>query len=74
MEFVRACIDDLLVISNDNFDDYHNETKIVVKKLKGSWYQFQCSKSFFARDNLEYLSFKIVRLGIIHSTDKIQAI
>ena len=34
LECVRAYIDDLLIISNGNFEDCMNKVKIVLKKLK----------------------------------------
>ena len=34
----------------------------------------QCKKSFFARDNLECLDFKITRQGVTPLPDKVQAI
>ena len=32
LEYVRAYIDDLLIISNGNFEDYQNKLKIVLNK------------------------------------------
>ena len=52
LEYVRAYIDDVLVISNGNFDDHLNKVKIVLKKLKASGFKINAEKSFFARDNL----------------------
>ena len=34
LEYVRAYIDDLLIISNGNFEDHLNKVKIVSKKPK----------------------------------------
>ena len=34
LEHVRAYIDDLFIISNDNFEDHLNKVKTVLKKLK----------------------------------------
>ena len=58
LEYVRAYIDDLLIISNGNFEDHLNKVKIVLKKLKAAGFKINAEKSFFARDNLEYLGFK----------------
>ena len=33
LEYVRACVDDLLIISNGKFEDHLNKVKIVLKKL-----------------------------------------
>ena len=74
LEYVRAYIDDLLVISNGNFEGYLNKVKIVLKKLKAAGFKINAEKSKFARDNLEYLGFKISRQGITPLPDKVQAI
>ena len=34
LEYIRAYIDDPLIISNGNFGDYMNKEKIVLKNLK----------------------------------------
>ena len=34
LEYVRACIDDLLIISNGNFGDNSNKARIVFKKIQ----------------------------------------
>ena len=39
--------------------------KIVLTKLKAAGFKINAEKSFFARDNLEYLGFKITQQGII---------
>ena len=74
LEYVRAYIYDLLIISNSNFEDHQNKVKIVLKKFKAAGFKINAEKSFFARDNLEYLGFKITRQGIMPLPDKVQAI
>ena len=61
LEYIRAYIDDLLIISNGNFEDHPNKVKIVLKKLKAVGFNINADKLFFARDNYEYLGFKISR-------------
>mgnify|MGYP000536277061 CR=1 FL=1 len=41
LEYIRAYIDDLLIISSSNFEDHLNQVKIVPKKLPSSWFQNQ---------------------------------
>ena len=36
LEYVRAYIDDLLIISNGSFEDHLNKVKVVLKKLKAA--------------------------------------
>ena len=74
LEYIRAYIDDLLIFSNGNFEDHPNEVKIILNKLKAAGFKINANKSFFARDNLEHLSFKITRQGIMPLPDKVQAI
>ena len=68
LEYVRAYIDDLLFIRNGNFEDHLNKVKIVLKKLNAAGFKINEEKSFFSKDNLEYLGFKITL------PDKVQAI
>ena len=74
LEYVRAYIDDLLIISNGNFEDHLNKVKIVLNKLKAAGFKINAEKSFFAKDNLEYLDFKITRQGVMPLPNKVQAI
>ena len=74
LEYARAYIDGLLIIGNGNFEDNLNQVKIVVKKLKAAGFNINVEKSFFARDNLEYLGFNIITQGIMPLPDKVQAI
>ena len=74
LEYVRAYIDDLLIISNSSFQDHLNKVKIVLNKLKAAGFKINAEKSFFARDSLEYLGFLITREGIMPLPEKVQAI
>ena len=65
LEYVRAYIDVLLISSNGNFEDHLNKVKIVLKNLKAASFKINAEKSFFARDNLEHLGFKITRQCIM---------
>ena len=62
--YVRGYIDDLLIINN-----CPKKVKIVLKILKAAGFKIIEEKSFFARDNLEYLGFKITRQGIMPLPD-----
>ena len=73
-EYVRAYIDDLLVISNGTFDDHLNKLDKVFIKLQKAGFKVNTEKSFFAKDELEYLGFQITRTGIMPLPDKVQAI
>ena len=47
LEYVRAYIDDLLIISKSNFEDQLNKVKLVFKETESSWFQNQCRKILF---------------------------
>ena len=49
LEYVRAYIDDLFIISN--VEDHLNKVKVGFKKLKAAGFKINAGKSFFARDN-----------------------
>ena len=74
LEYVRAHIDDFLIISNGNFQDHLNKVNIVIKKLKAAGFKINAEKSFPVRDNLVYLGFKIFRQDTMPLPDKVQAI
>ena len=74
LKHARAYIDDLLIISNGNFEDHQNKVKILLKKLKAAGFKINAEKSFFAKNNLEYLGFQITRQGIMSLPDKVHAI
>ena len=71
LKHIRAYIDDSLIISNGNFEDHLNEVKIVLKKVKAAGFKINAEKSPFARNNLEYLGFKISRQGIMPLPDNL---
>ena len=59
-------VSDLLIISYGNLEDYLNKIKIVLKELKAAaGFKINAEKSSFARDDIEYLCFKISRQGIM---------
>ena len=52
LEYIRAYIDDQVIISNGSFEDHLNEVKIVLKKLKAAGVKINAKISFFARNVL----------------------
>ena len=68
---IIAYIDNIFIDSNRNVQDYLNEVKL--KKLKAAGFKINVEKSFFPKDSLEYLGFKITRQGIMPLPDKTQA-
>ena len=56
LEHVKVEIEDVLIVSNSNFEDHQNKVKTVLKKQKADGFKINADKSFFAEDNLEYLT------------------
>ena len=64
LDFVRACIDDLLVLTKGNFDEHLERLETVFERLLQAGLKVNARKSFFARGELEYLGYWITREGI----------
>jgi transposase InsO family protein len=74
LEFVRAYLDDLLVLTKGTFDDHLMCLAKVLDRLREAGLKINVKKSFFARVELEYLGYWITRDGIQPTTKKIDAI
>ena len=46
LEYFKAYIDDLSIISNGKFEDHLNKVKIVLKYLKAAGFKINAEKSF----------------------------
>ena len=74
MEFVRAYIDDLLVLTKHDYADHLRRLEEVFMRLQEAGLKVNAPKSFFARGELEYLGYWITREGIKPMPKKIEAI
>ena len=74
LEYARAYLDDLLVISKDTFEEHLEHIEKVLTRLNEASLKVNISKSTFCATELEYLGFWITRKGIQPITKKIQAI
>jgi hypothetical protein len=74
LEYVRAYIDDLLVITTSTLEDHLDKLSVVLSKLRDAGLKVNARKSFFAREELEYLGYWITRKGIQPTTHKVKAI
>jgi hypothetical protein len=74
LEFARAYIDDLLVISNGNFDDHLDKLEQVLSRLLEAGLKVNVPKSLFGREELEYLGYWITRDGVKPLNKKVEAI
>jgi RNase H-like domain found in reverse transcriptase/Reverse transcriptase (RNA-dependent DNA polymerase)/Integrase zinc binding domain len=74
LEYVRAYIDDLLVITKGSFEDHLEKLSKVLDKLRLAGLKVNVKKSYFAKAELEYLGYWITRDGIKPTTKKVNAI
>ena len=62
------------MISNKSFEDHIHKLDKVLKKLNQKGFEVNAEKSFFVRNELKYLEFRIIRQGIMPLPDKVEAI
>ena len=74
LEYVRAYIDDLLVITKGSWNDHLEQLDEVLFRLKNAGLKVNAKKSFFGKGELEYLGYWITRKGIQPVPKKIMAI
>jgi cleavage and polyadenylation specificity factor subunit 1 len=74
LEYVRAYIDDFLIITNLSFEDHMEKLDEVLTRVQQAGLKINARKSFFAKSELEYLGYWITREGIQPLPKKIQAI
>ena len=74
LEYVRAHLDDLLVISKTSFEDHLEKLEEVLKRLQKAGLKVNAAKSTFGVHECEYLGYVLTREGIKPQTKKIEAI
>ena len=74
MEYVRAYLDDLLILSKGDWNDHIEKLDRTLSKLAEAGLKVNCEKSFFGRTETEYLGFWITRHGMRPQTKKVEAI
>jgi len=74
LEFVRAYINDLLIITNGTYKDHLEKLSSVFTRLQHAGLKVNIKKSFFAQEELEYLGYWITREGIQPVANKVHAI
>ena len=73
LEFVRAYIDDLLVITKGTWEDHLKRLDEVLKRLQQAGLKVNAKKSFFGQSEIEYLGYWISREGIQPLPKKVEA-
>jgi hypothetical protein len=74
IEYVRAYIDDLLVITRGSLEDHLEKLREVLRRLRDAGLKVNAAKSFFCTYDIEYLGYILTRGGIKPQTKKVQAI
>ena len=74
LEYVRAYLDDLLIISCSTFEDHLDKLGKVLHRLQEKGLRINAPKSTFATDKIEYLGYILTRMGIKPQPGKVSAI
>ncbi len=74
LEFCRAYIDDLLVVSKGNFTNHLEHLEQVLTRLSAAGLKVNATKSHFCCNELEYLGYLVNREGIRPTMKKVEAI
>ena len=74
LEFARAYLDDILVISNKSFDEHLEHIEQVLNRLNEAGLKVCMPKSKICRQELEYLGYHISRKGIQPIAKKVEGI
>jgi hypothetical protein len=75
LEYVRAYIEDLLVITKNSHDDHLGKLEQVFIQLRNAGLKVNAAESFFCAEKKEYLGYILTtRGGIKLQSKKVQAI
>jgi len=74
LEYVRAYIDGLLVITRGTLEDHLEKLREVLRRLRRAGLIVKAAKSFFCTHKIEYLCYILTREGIKRHPKKVQAI
>src|SRR5687767_13467502 len=74
LEFVRAYLDDLLIISKTDFNEHLEHLEDALNRLSEAGLKVNAPKCLFCKAELENLGYWITRNGIKPVTNKVEAI
>jgi hypothetical protein len=74
LDYVRAYIDDLLILSKGDWSNHLDKLEAVLQRIEDSGLKVNAKKSFFGQSELEYLGYWITPTGIQPIPKKVQAI
>jgi hypothetical protein len=73
LEFVRVCIDDVLLASKTTFLNHLFKLDEVLRRIRLAGLKVNAKKSFFAKDELKHLGCWVTRKGIQPMPKKVDA-
>ena len=73
-EFIRAYIEDLLILTKGDWTYHVQKLELTITKLKGKRLKWNIEKSFFRQAEMGYLSFWVTRYGFKPINRNIEAI
>jgi hypothetical protein len=74
LEFVRTCLDNLLIISSSTFNNHLHKMELVLKLLSDHGLRVHAKKSTFCANEIEHLWYWFTESGIQHMSKKVSAI
>jgi hypothetical protein len=74
LEFVRAYIDDILVLTHSDWKDHIAKLTLVFERIQSAGLKVNAVKSFFGKNAVEYLGYWITRKGIQPLPKKVEAL
>ena len=74
LEYVRAYLDDVLLITKGDWQDHLDKLEQVLERLQQAGLKINAEKSFFGRPETEYLGYWVTREGVKPLSQKIEAV
>ncbi len=72
LDYVRAYIDNILIITRGTLGDHLSKVEIVLAKLRNAGLKVNATKLFFCTHEIEYLGYILTRDGIKPQPKKVQ--
>ena len=73
LEYTLTYIDDILITSNDSYEDHLHKLNEVLTRLENVGFRVNIRKCFFAKAELDYLGYWLTRNGIQPQPKKVEA-
>jgi len=74
LEYTRAYLADILIVTNGSFHDHLDKLNTVLSRLNDGGFRANVRKCNFATGDLEYLGYQLTRTGIKPQPKKVEAI